>query len=425
MPKYVPKRYNQKQDLKQRRKHYYLIENNSNVNHIYYDINVFNNNTGYDKDGNTIPILSSQPCVFNQMRNIPFLDNPSEYDLAIARFNLDSNSFPNQIVQPMIGVPKNIDGSYKTVYTLYLKTPNSPNFETINISWEPADRTLIENPPTTGSELVTKEMLTNEYFYNYSYQYFLDRINKALYESTTCQDSNSYFYFKYDPNTGLISIKGFYYDVDEVDVFGGDVIGMYVNPQLYNLLAGFQYLYYESIGPINTPVYELITTNVYNAMLGGFNSYVYVKTEPLSTDLTTIPPPYNTDNFVTTQSYKSTQLWNPVVSIVFTSKCLSVANDEEAAPYIYGLNPNSQVNNSNVSINLFELSLGRRIDPSINYIDYIYLFKTLLSNEPQKDLNLEIFWKDDYGNLHPFYIESGSNFGLKLLFRKNKDYKYL
>jgi hypothetical protein len=31
-----------------------------------------------------------------------------------------------------------------------------------------------------------------------------------------------------------------------------------------------------------------------------------------------------------------------------------------------------------------------------------------------------IYWKDDYGNLHDFFLESGSNFKLKLLFRKHK-----
>jgi hypothetical protein len=395
MPKYRAKRFNKDKDTKYRQKHYYVINNNSDVSHIYYDLNAYNNNSGYDKDGNDVPIQSSQQCIFNQMRNKPYLDNPSDYELAIVKFNLDSNSFPNQIVQPLIGVPKNIDGSYKTVYDMYIGTTR------INVSWLPADMTLRANPPTTGGQLVDKSMITNEFFYNYSYQYFLDRINKEI--------SSYEFFFSYNPVTGLISLNGNY------PYIGLNI--MYVNEQLYNLLAGFQYEYFSSVAGIDTPVYQLIATQV----LTGAGAIVNQKVQPQYTSFNTVPLTVSQNSVVTLQNYPSTQLWNPVVSILFTSKSLAVVPDDESNPYIFGLNPNPQTNNSNVSTTLFEYCLGRRADPVINFVNIVYLFKSLISNDPIADLNLETFWKDDYGNLHPFFIESGSNFNLKLLFRKHKD----
>jgi hypothetical protein len=266
--------------------------------------------------------------------------------------------------------------------------------------------TLRANPPTVGSELVTKDMLVNEFFYNYSYQYFLDRINLILFDLS--------IFFRFNPVTGLISINGKY------PANGLTGANIYVNEQLYNLLAGLQYIYYDSLPGINTPLYQLIPSQVQNVIGNLVNEKVEPQYTAFNGDMyLPLVPTYN--SIITIQSYPSTQLWNPVTSIVFTSKCLSVVNDEAATPYIYGLNPNPPANNSNVSINLFEYSLGRRADPVINFINRVYLFKSLLSIVPEADLNLETFWKDDYGNLHPFFLESGANFSLKLMFRKHKD----
>lgn len=393
MPKFRQRRYDKNKVAKNRRNGYYIINNNSDSSHLYYDINIFNNTTGFDKTGTAVPTRSSVPCEFNQMRTKFYLDNPYDYGLTVVDFNLDSNSFPNQIVQPKIGVPKNLDGSYQTVYTMYYGSSVDSNFTPLNVSWIPADLELQANPPTTGSDLVTSDMISNEYFWNYSYQYFLDRLNILLY------NAGSYASFRYNGKTGLITLEN---TVNDVSIF--------VNEQLYNLLAGFQFIYYTTLGDIVGPVYELIPTGVipYVSYKNGYNSFA------------TVPPTPVYNNIITVQSYPSTQLWNPAVSIVFTSKTLGVVSDDDFNPYIFGLNPNQLSNNSNISNTVYEYILGRRADPVINYKDINYLFKNMLSNLPIDDLNLGIYWKDDYGNLHDFFLESGSNFKLKLLFRKHK-----
>jgi hypothetical protein len=395
MPKFKQRRYDKNKVLKNRRGGYYIINNNSDSSHLYYDINVFNNTTGFNKTGTAVPTRSSVPCEFNQMRTKFYLDNPYDYGVTVVDFNIDSNSFPNQIVQPKIGVPKNIDGSYQTVYTLYYGSLVDTNFYPKNVSWKPADLELQANPPTTGSDLVTSDMISNEYFWNYSYQYFLDILNNIL------ANEGIYTSFRYSGKTGLITLES--YDPDPLEP------RIFVNEQLYNLLAGFQYNYYATLGDIVGPVYELIPTGVfpYYPYKNGYTSFA----EPLTAT-------YN--NFYTIQSYPSTQLWNPAVSIVFTSKSLGVVSDDDFNPYIFGLNPNKPSNNSNISNTVYEYILGRRADPVINYKDINYLFKNMLSNLPIDDLNLGIYWKDDYGNLHDFFLESGSNFKLKLLFRKHK-----
>lgn len=394
MPRYRAKRYKKP---KENHNQYYKINNYSDVSHQYYDINMFNNNTGYDKTGNPIPILSSQPSIFNQMRERPYLNKPDDYSVTVVKFNLDSNSFPNQIVQPLIGLPINGNGSYQTVYTAYAYSGTGIPVTT-NISWKPADATI--TPPTTGAQLIEPSMITNEYFWNYSYQYFLDQLNEQLFSNLTGGDT---IYFKYNPTSGLITLNA------GIEWYNNIGYVFYVNEQLYNLLAGFTYKYYESLPliGINTPVYQLI-----------------IKPDPGLTNIISMPDSLSVNTLVNnyivmTQSYPSTQLWNPAVSLVFTSKTLGVVADDEMTPFIYGLNPNPSTNTSNISNNISEYLLARRADPVVVDKEYLYLFKQLLSHIPQRDLTIETFWKDDYGNLHPFFLETGSNYSLKLLFRKN------
>jgi hypothetical protein len=396
MPRYRPRRYNKP---KENHNQYYKINNYSDVSHQYYDINMFNNNTGYDNTGAVIPILSSQPSIFNQMRERPYLNKPDDYSVSVVKFTLDSNSFPNQIVQPLIGLQKNINDSYQTVYTVYLHDGGVGPAIPVNILWKPADATL--TPPTTGTQLVDPSMISNEYFWNYSYQYFLDQINEQI--NIILANPLDTLYFKYNPVTGLIYLEAAmnWYNVPQYRI--------YVNEQLYNLLAGFTYKFYLSVPSqgINTAVYQLIV----EADIG--------LTNVVPIDLDFNIPAVQANFIKMTQSYPSVQLWNPATSIVFTSKSLGVVADDEMTPFIYGLNPNPPTNNSNISCNISEYFLGRRADPVIIYKDYLYLFKQLLGHIPQRDLIIETFWKDDFGNLHPFFLESGSNYSLKLLFRKN------
>lgn len=398
MPKYKPKKLD-KNALNRRRQRYYRINNNSDLSHIYYSLNIFNNNTGFDKDGNAIPTKSSVPCIFNQMREHAYLDNPSDYAVSFVKFSLDSNSFPNQIVQPKVGSLINLDGSYDTIFSIGVGS----SLTMTPVTWFPADATL--TAPTSALVPITKSMISDEYFWNYSYQYFLDRVNETIDSLITVPGSAKPF-FKYDSSTGLISL---YSPINSA-------LTIYVNESLYNLLSGFQYKYYAV--PNTVPYYELIPTYVLDPPL---NSIEYMTYYANRVNFVFVPPSVDTayNYCITTQSYKSTQLWNPAVSLVFTSKTLGVVSDDVSQPYIYGINPNKESNNSNVSNSIFEYLLSRRADPTINDTDFDYLFKDLLSNEPQKDLVIEIFWKDDFGNLHPFYIESGSNCSMKLLFRKD------
>jgi len=394
--------YQTKEYRKKRERFFQPINNNSDVVHIYYNIIVTNNNTGYDSTGAPVPVVKAVPCVFSQTRQAPFLNNPSEYDVTVPFFHLDSNSFPLQVVQPLIDgtfIPSDTKGDFtiqgfQTVYGGVVKT--SVGSVLFKVLWKPADNTLV--PPNS---VIRPQDLQSDYFYNYSFEYFLDLLNNAI-GYAMYGSSAGVPYFKYNPIN-----KRFSFNAPATDWNNSTTNEVYLNEQLYNLLA------------------SLPTT---------YNNYLYRLTVKADPGLTNVIPQYNsfatapltvTSNYIIMeQDYSSTQLWNPVVSVVFKARNLNVVNTQDSVPIIYGLNPNPEVNNAKVSNVLFEYGIGRRADPSLDYYPTAeYVLTNLLGITEVTDLQIDVFWKDDFGNLHTFFLEPASTLIMKLLFRQ-KGFNY-
>jgi hypothetical protein len=95
-----------------------------------------------------------------------------------------------------------------------------------------------------------------------------------------------------------------------------------------------------------------------------------------------------------------------------------------ALPSVDGIDPNPPTNNADSLNILYEHFVGRRADPTINnFTKAEYRLTDLLSIQPESQLIIQTFWKDEFGQLHPFYIEQGCGFNMKILFRKKIFYK--
>ena len=119
------------------------------------------------------------------------------------------------------------------------------------------------------------------------------------------------------------------------------------------------------------------------------------------------------------QNYSSVNIWNPVVSVVFISRNLNVINTLEALPYVFGYNPNPSTNNANISNILFEVPITEIGNPTIYYEPLSeYTLTNLLGIVETGELQIDVFWKDTFGNLNKLDLEIGSTLIMKLLFRK-------
>lgn len=397
-----------------------IIGNSSDQSHIYYNVQIFNNSTNYDISGNPIPTVLAVPADFNQQRSKAYINKPSSYFVTVPYFTLDSNSFPIQIVQPVVNssytvIPPIIDTGlegFPTIFEIYMEVHDGPNVLAVyrqQILWKPLDQTIIQ--PISP---IKQEDIQNEYFWNYSYDYFLDLLNNTIsytidYFGYINTPSYGKPFFYYDPQTELIHYVAslpFMNDISGDDIYTSKyTYKLYVNESLYKLLQSTLSIFGESPyngyqilaipNPGNT---NIITIN--DTIGGGGLDIKYI-------DMI--------------QEFPSALLWNPVVSVIFTTPNLTVCNELIARPLVYGYTPVTYPNN-NESLNiLYEHLLDKRADPVIkNFAKSEYRLVDLFSIQPMYQLIIETYWKDTFGILHRFYIEQGSGFAMKILFRKTK-----
>jgi len=416
----------QKKGYKKKERQFQPINNNSDVTHIYYDITIKNNNTGYDGSGNITNKQAPVLCSFNQNRQNPYLNNAEEYDVSVPYFSLDCTSLPLQVVQPRLGV-RNVgpatSGSYTingipTVYGGYLTKSGVAYF--FQVYWRPEDSTLVSPATSTNT---TTAMFSNPYFYNYSYEYFLNLLNSVIGYTmiNNAFISASVPSFSYNPVTQLFSFNARYNEWNntaQTNPFNTSAYNIYLNEQLYSLLGGLQSEYTTvpgTTGVVAKQYFYHLLNIVDNAYSNVYSSGGNITTVPLT-------PSYN--YIVSTQCYQTIELWNPIIAIVFIARNLSIININVGTPSIIGPNPNPQTNASQVSNTLFEIGISNRADPKFYYNPTgQYILTNLLGITEVQDLYIDIFWKDSFGNLYPITLAEQAAMVIKLLFRK-KDFNY-
>jgi len=387
------------------------LNSDNRDSHIYLNLSVFNNNTGFDNNGNPVPTKQGIQCELIQKMSNPYLEKPQDYDLSVAQFNLDSNSFPIQIAQPILGssyqstlssTNYSVEG-FPTIFSIKITQYGVALPLIVPVYWLSSDLRL-SKPPSP----VTKPYLYTEYFWNYAYDYFIDLLNKSLFYAidklapkTTSMPyfkyENGFFTFNAPQNFRTNPITGDYYNTAVNPSFKIEL-----NEPLNNLLAGLPSLYTTD----NT--YQLLVYPVADA------SNVFLQYDSLSVGASA-----TANYFKMTQNYKSALLWNPVTSVVFVTQTIPVVNELWSQPYVYGINPVPETNNAAFLNTLFEISLGRRADPQINYHpEAQYFLTSLLGRQDLSEIQIQTFWRDDVGQLHEFFVEAGSSFNIKIMFRK-------
>lgn len=269
-----------------------MIGGAMNASHIYYNINISNDFSGYDVDsnGNIIQVNTNTKelqLVFNQSRAQPYLINPSKYFLSVQRFTIESPNLPVFICQPIVG-QANVN---RSIYSITIQRQSDGAIGTDEIIWQPDDKTV---PIPSGT--VTNSWQTNKYYYCYSYQHFIDLINnlfQSYVDSGFITGTPPYIYF--DTKTHLFTIGGnaTLYRTSTNGAYLGTGAGykIYFNIELYNLFSSLKAIYKGVNGPAVGADYQLI-------MDTGANNSMFV--ESASTTVSVLGPPGNTYTIVGT-----------------------------------------------------------------------------------------------------------------------------
>ena len=129
------------------------------------------------------------------------------------------------------------------------------------------------------------------------------------------------------------------------------------------------------------------------------------------------------------QETSSVATWNPIASIVFASTMLPTLPTQTSMPKEIGQSNNNLIsggNNSNLMNVLSDFAIA--VSPSNEYrpiIEYVpqseYRLLDMNSCMNLNRVDVQVYWKDHFGVLHPLLLRPGCSAHVKLLFRR-KDF---
>lgn len=349
---------------------------------VYYDLNISNLNTS---------VGNNPELKFSQTYGSTILDNPNNYYMSIIRFSLDTSSLP--IIIPTI-MPNQSDPNL-TIYSVSMSYNNYVS--QAYIKFIPQDMTQsIPPPPSSNSNLY---QTNTPYYYVYNYTYFITLINNAL---TTCFNNlqaqislptTLIPYLEWDSTTDKATL------ITDNSAFNDSLsnpIALYFNNALYQLFCSF-------------PMYIYSTTTTqglnYKISCNGYGQ----------------APKENDNNYtllLCAQEHSTINLWSPISSIVFTSNTLPINNELVSAPSVYYNAKNIQSTNNNKTSQTvadFEAS-DLTYKPYLVYQPSIFRYIDLKGHTALTNIDISCYWKNNIGDLIPFYLNSGDTASMKIMF---------
>lgn len=300
---------------------------------------------------------------------------------------------------------------------------------------------LTQSPPTwnpSNAQALSLTDVTSQYYWIYTFSGFMNMINKAL--TNAFWGLNGYSYNNNQPSPPLLHMSSgatattyqppsiSWNSSNGTAVFTADnsafaisntyqPIYLYLNQPLSTLLDGMPYVY-----PNVSPSSNLYSYVNFKTSAG---AGLYVVSSYASNG--TVTPQYTAIQQY--QQISTSGLFNPVSAIVFSSTLLPVNMENVGLPLILnGTSPNSIQVGSSANVFPIVTDFQVPVNATSSYtgdITYVpngeYRLVDLYGTSPANQIDIQIFWKDQYGLIHPFYVGSGCSGNLKIMFRK-KDY---
>jgi hypothetical protein len=128
---------------------------------------------------------------------------------------------------------------------------------------------------------------------------------------------------------------------------------------------------------------------------------------------------FNSDTL--SQEQSSIGLWNPVISLVFTTSMIPIVSNQIGNPLIYNegviINNSSNANSFNIITDLiadnFDFTPFIIYEPSAQY-----RFISLQGGQELKNIDVQVFWQSKNGNFYPLRLAPNGSLSMKILFAK-------
>lgn len=414
--------------------------------HIYYDLSILNNDT----TGTVKPPFLQ----FTEIRNSPYLANPSDYFASVVRFSVETATLPLIIPQ----VRRGGASINETIYTVSLNHPLLPAPISVPVQYVPQSSPSVAPPP--NFPIVSPDDIINEYYYTYSYKPFIDMVNTALRTAWTQALAVPAFVAIVGAAYGVENFPYLWWDEDAniatwvvlANVFQTPTannpnptllaglltpVQVFFNTELFNLFSSFSAFQNGYGNPLplglnwrmNFP--DTITVNPYNANTLTAGAVPPAPSMPTFPQSLAPPPaqPINNSLLRVSQEYPTTALWNPVQALVFTTSLLPIASSITSTPVLFGQGQafTNAGNNSGIANILTDLEVstdkGWQTKPNIIYTPTAeYRLFDLNGNAPLSAIEITVNWRDTFGLLRQFRLGAGCNASIKLMFRR-KDFQ--
>jgi hypothetical protein len=382
------------------------MNSNNLPKNVYYDANIVNN----DQLDKTKP----PQLIFQDIRSTPILTYPELYEMSVVRFNLETaHSLPLWI--PNIQIEQAMYDPNLTSYSFTL----TYDFNGSNYSSEQVFVIYIPTDLSAPIPLATSKEETHiPYYYIKSFNTIVEMFNNCLAEAfQRLNNSCSFFgvdlpsqnppFFEWSSQDSKFILNA---DVVAFDSSEPLHISIYTNTALYTLMSGFQAFYY---GPD----------------LSGKNYKFKITKDIRELNLFKIDDTYSVIQLY--QEYSSGALFSPISSIVFTTSMIPVQPSNSTTPLIYNGTGSLVTTGNNITSMITDFQSqdnnGYGYCGSLSYVptaEYRFISLNQGASHKLSNIDLMVFWKDAYANLHPIYLYSGMTCNIKILFRKINNNEY-
>ena len=426
---------------------------NTDPNHIYYNLQAYNNDC--------IGTSNNVPVKFEETRTSTILANPSEYFLSIQRFTIDTPSLPLFLPEVETDAGPAFNPSQDPNQLIYWVGFYQRGSATPPVTF-PIKFSKSFSPTVPPPSALDVNAISDKYYFVNQFQDFLDMINWTLQEQYAANQGTlpppPFFSIKdgnifelYFPSQSIpLPPTATYNPIYSQDTTRTDW-SFYMNAPLFTLFSSFRNNYIDNLNnqgsftPLQNPKqiagwYQIANRpampnqnanfNIESVNQLGINNELNLRVDLfpwLGGIYSTIPSTsYSVNSFeVLTQPYSTAPLWNCVKAIIFTTALFPVANELDGLPIVQNSNKalDTDVQNNNFLPVITDLEVpfvrGDESKPSISYAPSgEYRLIDLQSNAPINNIEISVFWRDQYGTLHPFVLEPMCFSSLKLLFRK-------
>lgn len=410
--------------------------------HIYYDLQATTN----DQTGITVPQSTLQ---FNEIRSNPYINDPEEYYASIVRFRVETNGINIPLMIPQMDSDQSEVAGFESVnrliYTVVMRFGNN--------QYQQAVYFIPQNISVAVPTSTTVQDNSNGYYNLNSFQSFVNMVNIAFENCVAGLNAMSAVgnnvrppFLQLDPDSGKLQLfaQASFYDEALVNP-----IQVFFNEALYNAFSSFQ-VFYNGANALSTTgltilearqsvVPPAVPTSVATTISKARYRLRFYFTTPRNqlnsfTVSDVIQPYNNTLPVASTYPYSAITMFQdypdlaslcPIQSILFTSSLLPISPSLTGKPSVFGSNPSlvSSGNNSNIVLQLTDLELlnekGSDWKPAVLYAPTAeYRLIDLFGNAPLHQIDIQVYWKDRFGNVYPLVLAPGATANIKIMFRK-------